>query len=84
MSPREAICQYFGWDYSEASDNRYQPTRFNIPVYAIDQGIACAVSNGKKPAKNVVMGLNISGSKQQEQPQNTSRATVKLYFFLLM
>lgn len=51
MSPREAICQYMGWEYSEASDYRYQYGRSAIPVYSTSDGLVCATANGKKPPK---------------------------------
>ncbi len=49
MTPREAICTYMGWDFSEAADYRYHYGRTAIPVYSTADGYVCATANGKKP-----------------------------------
>ncbi len=50
-SPREAVCQYMGWEFSEASDHRYHYGRTSAPIYSTQDGYVCAVKNGKKPPK---------------------------------
>ncbi len=49
MSPREAVCQYQGWDFSEAAENRYHYGRTAIPIYSTYDGYICAMPNGKLP-----------------------------------
>ena len=49
MTPREAVCQYQGWEFSEASENRYHYGRTAIPVYSTYDGYVCATVNGKQP-----------------------------------
>jgi hypothetical protein len=51
FSPREAVCQFAGWDFAEAADYRYHYGRTQQPVYSIPDGYICALANGKKPAK---------------------------------
>lgn len=51
LSPREAICQYMGWEFSEASDYRYHYGRTSSPIYSTNDGYVCCVANGKKPPK---------------------------------
>jgi hypothetical protein len=49
MSPREAVCQYSGWEFSESADYRYHYGRTAGPIYSTPTGYICAVANGKKP-----------------------------------
>jgi hypothetical protein len=51
ISPREAVCQYMGWEFNEAHEYRYHYGRTIIPVYSTIDGVICAVKNGKKPPK---------------------------------
>lgn len=51
FSPREAVCQYMGWEFSEAADYRYHYGRTSAPIYSTLIGYVCAVSNDKKPPK---------------------------------
>lgn len=49
MSLREGICEVMGWEWSEAADYRYQPTRNAIPIYSTSRGSICATRAGKRP-----------------------------------
>ncbi len=51
FSNREAVCQYMGWEFSEASDYRYHYGRTSAPIYTTPTGFICAVTNGKNPPK---------------------------------
>jgi hypothetical protein len=51
MSPREAVCQYMGWDFAEAGDYRYHYGRTSAPIYSTADGYVCATATGKKPPK---------------------------------
>lgn len=63
MSPREAVCQYANWEFSEASDYRYHYGRTSGPIYTTATGYICAVANGKKPhAYNGLMWREATGS----------------------
>lgn len=56
FTPREAICTYMGWDFSEAGDYRYHYGRTVNPVYSMPDGYICSCANGKKPAKTDAHG----------------------------
>ena len=49
FSPREAVCTFQGWEFSEANDYRYHYGRTSGPIYSTSNGYICAVANGKKP-----------------------------------
>jgi hypothetical protein len=49
IKPREAVCQYMGWDYTESSEHRYHYGRTRAPIYSTQDGYVCAAANGKKP-----------------------------------
>jgi hypothetical protein len=51
MSPREAVCTYIGWDFSESLDYRYHYGRTSAPIYSTSDGYICAVATKKKPPK---------------------------------
>jgi hypothetical protein len=51
ISPREAVCQYMGWEFSEAADHRYHYGRTSAPIYSTSDGYVCAAANGKKAPK---------------------------------
>lgn len=44
MLPRDAICQYTGWDYDESADYRYKYGLTGIPVYSTADGFICCTS----------------------------------------
>lgn len=54
FSPKEAVCQFMGWNYDDANDYRYHAGMTSIPVYSTPDGYICATSNGKKVPKRVV------------------------------
>lgn len=62
MSPREAVCQYMGWDFSEAGDYRYHYGRTSSPIYTTSDGYVCAVATGKKPPKYGIEWVEATGS----------------------
>lgn len=66
FSPREAVCQYMSWEFSEASDYRYHYGRTSIPVYSTSDGLVCAVPNGKKPPNmDLINWVEATGSQAE-------------------
>ena len=54
MTPREAVCQYNGWDFAEAADYRYHGSRITSPaVYSMSQGVCFALQTGKTPPPKI-------------------------------
>lgn len=49
FTPREAVCQYMGWEFSEAAEYRYHYGKTSAPIYSTSNGYVCAVANGRKP-----------------------------------
>lgn len=62
ITPREAVCQYMGWDYQEAGEHRYHYGRTSAPIYSTSDGYVCAVANGKKPPEYGLSWQRATGS----------------------
>lgn len=52
MTPKNVLCCFLSFDFSEISDYRYHYGRTSAPVYAIDGKYYCCVKTGKKPPKH--------------------------------
>lgn len=54
-TPLEAICFVMGWEYSEAKEYRYQPTRTSHPIYSTADGYVCACKDTRRfPPKRLL------------------------------
>lgn len=61
FNSREAVCQYMGWEYGEASEYRYHYGRTSVPVYSMLDGYVCALRNGRKPPRDGMMWREATG-----------------------
>lgn len=50
LNRRLVLAEFFGCDYADLADARYQPTRFvRIPVYTEGDDFWCVTKHGEKP-----------------------------------